>query len=84
MEKLSQNRIALVFIALFGFALLYIARNVQTAKPLIIGATSIAAVMIGGGIGGVFRRPIVGALLGLSLYALYLSHCAMVHCVPSN
>jgi hypothetical protein len=85
MEKPSQKRIvASTVVALCGGALLYVARSILTEKPLIMGATSIAAVMIGGGIGSVFRWPIVGALLCLALYGLYLFHCAMVHCVPGN
>jgi hypothetical protein len=82
--KLLQNRIALVFIALCGGALLYVARSgMLTEKPYILGATSVAAVMIGGGIGGLFKWPIVGAAVGLSLYALYIFQCAMLHCAPS-
>jgi hypothetical protein len=85
MEKPSQKRIVVsTVVALCGGALLYVARSILTERPLIMGATSIAAVMIGGGIGSAFRWPIVGAMLCLALYGLYLFHCAMVHCVPSN
>jgi hypothetical protein len=83
MEKQSKIRIvAGLVIALCGCALLYVARSILTEKPFVVGATTLAAVTIGGGVGSVFRWPGVGALLGLSIYALYLVHCAMVHCVP--
>jgi hypothetical protein len=83
MEEPSHKRIVVsIVVALCGGALLYVARSILTEKPLVIGTTSIAAVMIGGGIGSVFRWQIVGALLCLALYGLYLYHCAMVQCVP--
>jgi len=85
MEKLSQKRIVIgIVVAACGGALLYVARSIPIEKPLTLGGTSVAAVLIGGGIGSAFRRPIVGALLCLALYGLYLYHCAMVHCIPSN
>ena len=81
----TQKRIVVgIVIALCGGALLYVSRNVLADKPLRIGGTSLAAVMIGGGIGSLFRWPIVGALLGLLCYALCIGHCAMFHCLPNN
>jgi hypothetical protein len=85
MEKLTRRRIVIgIVVAACGGAMLYVSRSIITDKPLIMGTTSLAAVLIGGGIGSVFRRPMLGALLCLALYGLYLFHCAMVHCVPSN
>jgi hypothetical protein len=81
MEKPSLNRIAVgIVIAACGGALLYVARCILTDKPFIMGGTTIAAVMIGGGIGSIFRRPMVGAVICLAIYGAYLYHCAMVHC----
>ena len=87
MERTPKQRVAFsVAIALCGCALLYIARNggsmseLLAEKWFIIGATSISVIMIGGGVGSVFRRPFVGVAFGLALYILYLMQCAMLHC----
>jgi hypothetical protein len=66
----SARRIAIGVVALCNCALLYVAcGGLLTERPSIIAETSLAAVTIRGGLGGTFRKPIVGCILGLSIYA---------------